>query len=178
MNQRKPPNNVARLLFLGGNPSRPRPARNPTNKPPPVNRVRDAAIALQAQLEEAGLGSWEHDRKYLLESNFRGDLVYRRLKIVVEVQGGVWGKPVVCNHCGQPVIREVVNKRGVRTIVQVREGLHHTRGAGATDDIVKHNLTVLAGWVLVYVTTDQIKSTYALDTVKAAIELRYAEGRQ
>ena len=46
----------------------------------------------------------------------------------------------------------------------------HTRGAGYAKDAEKGNAAVLLGWRVLHFTTDQIKSGYALRTIRDAID--------
>ena len=59
--------------------------------------------------------------------------------LAVEVDGGIWTKG------------------------------RHTRGAGMEADNVKINTAVLAGWRVLRFSTGQVKSGYAIDTIKRAL---------
>ena len=61
--------------------------------------------------------------------------------VAVEIEGGIWA-------------------RG-----------RHTRGAGYTEDCEKYNAAILAGWVLLRFTDEHLKSGYALETLRRALEL-------
>lgn len=90
----------------------------------------------------------------------------------VEIQGGEWGTPVICNHCGRPVTRTIRVGRGTakqQKVVPVREGMHHTRGQGVQDDYEKWATAHLQGWRVIPVTPAMVRDGRALAAVRAAL---------
>ena len=76
---------------------------------------------------------------------YRFDFAWVPQRLLVEVQGGVWGK-----H----------GKGGASA---------HSGGVAANRDAEKLNLAVLAGWRVLHVTGDQIASGEAIRWIEAAL---------
>jgi very-short-patch-repair endonuclease len=74
---------------------------------------------------------------------FRVDFCFTALKIVVEVEGGVW-----------------------------TEKSRHRTGEGYKRDVEKYNLLSIDGWMLIRVTGDDIKSGKAITWIERAINKR------
>jgi very-short-patch-repair endonuclease len=72
---------------------------------------------------------------------FRSDFVWRDARVVVEVEGGIFG-----------------NVRG-----------RHATGAGMTRDAKKYNALALEGWTVLRVTPPQIRSGLALKWIERAL---------
>lgn len=49
---------------------------------------------------------------------------------------------------------------------------HHTRGRGYTDDCIKMAEGLLAGWRILWITSDMVKSGQAVDYIVRALELK------
>ena len=69
--------------------------------------------------------------------------------------------------------------RDARVIVEVEGGTHsqgrHVRGKGFADDCRKYAALTLAGWLVLRVTGEHIKSGEALDWIERALEQRRGE---
>jgi len=66
---------------------------------------------------------------------FRADYYIPEIKTIIEINGGEFGYPVVCNNCGN----HVKNKKGKQVFSQ---GGRHTRGGGGYEnDLYKMNLS-------------------------------------
>lgn len=89
--------------------------------------------------------------------------------LLIDVQGGGWGKQVVCRICHTPVTRIVNNQHGGSHIVPVREGGHHSRAGGMADDCEKLALAVIAGHRVLLVTPAQIASGQALKWIEEVL---------
>lgn len=76
---------------------------------------------------------------------FRFDFAWPESRLLVEVQGGAWG-----------------TKKGGKT--------GHNTGVGINRDCEKSNLATLAGWRVLSVTTNHIRSGQALRWVQEALE--------
>lgn len=73
---------------------------------------------------------------------WRADFAFKRERVLVEVDGGGWVR-----------------------------GRHH-RPAGFAADCEKHNTAALAGWLVVRVTPEHVRSGEALSWIRAALEMR------
>lgn len=91
---------------------------------------------LALQLAAMGFREFEVDARYLRDRLHRGDVVFRRERLIVEVQGQV----------------------------------HRIRNRWK-EDIEKAQLTVLAGWRLLPVSTKQVRDGSAADLVKRALDV-------
>lgn len=63
---------------------------------------------------------------------------------------------------------------GSRILIEVQGGIHmqgrHTRGAGYVNDVEKHNTAVLAGYLVLWVAPEHIRSGQAIAWIRAAWE--------
>jgi very-short-patch-repair endonuclease len=73
---------------------------------------------------------------------YRADFAWPELKLLVEVEGGVYS------------------------------GGRHVRGKGFTEDLHRSNLAQLENYMILRFTGEQIKSGLALDLIERAIKLR------
>ena len=89
---------------------------------------------------------------------WRLDLAWVDRLIAVEIDGGLFARPVVCHNCKQTVKRLVNGKW-----VVVREGGRHNTGSGRANDIEKTNEAQLLGWHIYHVTPAQVESMAALE---------------
>lgn len=85
--------------------------------------------------------------------------------VAVEVDGGLYARPVICHHCGQRVKRRLQSGR----MVTVREGGRHNTGAGYEQDAEKLNEATLYGWRVLRVTAKAIQSGEAIDWIERAL---------
>jgi len=110
-----------------------------------------ASQAMHFLLDEYGIA---HEQEYRFHSDraWRFDFAIPEMKIAIEVEGGTYGAPVVCNNCGMKVSR--LTKAGLR--YYVREGGRHNRGKGFAGDREKYNSAVILGWKVLSFTTEQI----------------------
>lgn len=88
--------------------------------------------------------NWEKEEKTTVEvvfsslfdtkRKFRADYYIPQIKAIIEINGGEFGNPVICNSCGN----KVKDKRGKQVFTQ---GGRHTRGfKGYENDLYKSNL--------------------------------------
>lgn len=85
--------------------------------------------------------------------------------VAVEVDGGMFARPVVCHRCGEQVKRKLQSGR----MVIVREGGRHNSGTGYEKDAEKLNEATLYGWRVLRVTPKAIQSGQALDWIERAL---------
>lgn len=105
-------------------------------------------------------------REYVFhpQRKWRLDLAWVGIKLAVEIDGGLYARPVVCHHCGQTVKRLVNGKW-----VMVREGGRHNTGKGRENDIEKMNEAQLMGWHILHVTPEQVEKLEALTLLMRAL---------
>lgn len=97
---------------------------------------------LETQIYLAGLPKPTREARFHPTRRWRWDLCWPEQKVAVEIQGGVW------------------------------QSGRHTRGKGYTSDCEKLNEAQLLGWVVVWVTYDQIDSGQALNWIGRALAER------
>lgn len=93
--------------------------------------------ALCWQLTTAGLPAPIREFRFHPERRFRADLAYPDIKLLIEIEGGIW-----------------MRKSG------------HNTGSGITRDIEKGNLMTMMGYKLIRVTSKMITSGKALDMIE------------
>ena len=103
---------------------------------------RDGAALLAQQLTWANHAGWQRELRFHPKRKWRFDLAHEALRLAVEVEGGVW--------------------RGGR----------HVRGSGFTQDCEKYAEALIAGWAVMRVTTDQVRSGQALSWIERAVRER------
>ncbi len=109
------------------------------------------------QIAAANLPAPVREHTFHPKRKWRFDLAWVKERIALEIDGGLYARPVVCNHCHQNVKRLVGGKW-----VAVREGGRHTTGRGRENDIEKENEAQLLGWHIFHVTPDQVQKMEAL----------------
>ena len=91
------------------------------------------------QLRAYGITDFEQEYKFHDLRRWRTDIALVSHRLAVEVEGGVWTKG------------------------------RHTRSAGFLGDMEKYNELALAGWRLIRVTPQQVKSGEALALIERAL---------
>jgi very-short-patch-repair endonuclease len=103
--------------------------------------MSDAEDELMLQMRAAKLPTPIRECRISEERRWRCDFVWPTLGLIVEVEGGVFS------------------------------GGRHTRGLGFTKDCEKYNFATLAGYSVLRVTPEHIKTGIALEWVEKAIKL-------
>jgi very-short-patch-repair endonuclease len=98
------------------------------------------------QLREANINSFRRNCSFIEGRRFQADFFWSRLKLALEVDGGVW-----------------MNKSG------------HTSGAGYTSDRERDVEALLQGILTVRYTSDQVRSGYAIETFQKIFTQRAQE---
>jgi very-short-patch-repair endonuclease len=99
------------------------------------------------QLHQAGIKDFRRNARFIPGRRFEADLYWPKLRLVVEVDGGLW---------------------------MPRGG--HTSGSGAKRDRERDILAYISGQVLtVRVASDHVRSGEALDWIKQILEIRHKE---
>ncbi|WP_263079249.1 endonuclease domain-containing protein [Endozoicomonas sp. Mp262] len=96
--------------------------------------------ALLHQIRAAKLPEPKREYRFHSKRLWRADFAYPKLKILIEVQGGVW----------------------------VNGG--HSRGSGQNKDFEKFNAAQLEGWSVYQFTTNHIRTGMALEVIDSAIQ--------
>lgn len=123
--------------------------------------------ALLQQIAGRGLPKPRLEYVFHAERKWRFDMDWKPhgYLLAVEVDGGIFARPVICHHCGQPVKRQLQSGR----MVTVREGGRHNTGVGYEKDIEKLNEAALYGWRVLRVTPRSIQNDQAIDWIERAL---------
>ena len=92
---------------------------------------------------------------------WRFDFAILESKLAIEIDGGGFGRSVICHRCKAPVIKYLANG-GSYT---VREGGGHNTGKAMERDNEKLNTAVAMGWKVLRFTPSAIKDHTAIDLV-------------
>lgn len=95
------------------------------------------------------------------------DFAIPSIWIAIEIQGGGFGRTVVCNHCGQKVQKRLKSGR----LFSVREGGRHANPASLDNEYEKLNNAQLRGWRVLLFSTKQIDQGYAESVLKEVLFL-------
>ena len=101
---------------------------------------------LALQIRAAGLPAPAREFKAVPGRRFRFDFAWPEFQLLLEVQGGTWGKGA------------------------------HSSGVGIARDCEKGNLATLAGWRTLNVTTDQIREGKAIRFLQSFFSLEPMPG--
>jgi very-short-patch-repair endonuclease len=93
------------------------------------------------QIRAIGLAAPRREAKIIEGRKFRFDFVWDSAKLAVEINGSTW-----------------------------RPNTGHTSGSGIARDYTKHNLAVLAGWRVLFFTTQDVKDGSALTILEKALK--------
>ncbi len=96
---------------------------------------------LANSIEAAGLPAPEREYRFHPTRMWRLDFAYPSIRLAVEVEGGIYSKG------------------------------RHGRGKGIAEDIEKGNALTLAGWRLIRVHGDQVRSGEATELIRHALEV-------
>lgn len=116
------------------------------------------------QLRDRGLVP-QKEHRFHPERMWRFDYAWVEKKIAVEIDGGSFGRVVVCHQCKQPVKRFL--KSG--GIMLIREGSGHNTGPALNRDHEKFNEAVKLGWRVYHFTPERIKDHSAIDFVASVL---------
>lgn len=94
---------------------------------------------LDRQMRDEGLPPWESEFRFHSRRKWRSDRAWPHLRLLLEVEGGIWS------------------------------GGRHTRGAGYEADCEKYNEAAILGYRVIRVTSTMIEDGRALDVIKRAI---------
>lgn len=129
-----------------------------------INKV-DWGAELIHQISVANLPLPVREHTFHPKRKWRLDLAWLDRLVAVEIDGGLYARPVVCHNCGQTVKRLVGKKW-----VVVREGGRHNTGRGRANDIEKTNEANLLGWHIYHVTPEQVQKFEALELLQRILK--------
>lgn len=120
---------------------------------PELQRMTELEQRFYLSVLADGLPTPEFDVALIKGRKYRSDFVWRPFLLIVEVEGGTWGRKGAtrCPVCGQ-----------------TPQG-RHTTPAGFKEDCTKYNKLALLGYRVFRFTTDMISSGEALETLKMAL---------
>lgn len=97
---------------------------------------------LGADIRNAGLEGWESEYKFHPKRQWRIDWAHPKLKIGVEIEGGIW-----------------VDGR-------------HNRASGFVKDLEKYEEAMRRGWTIYRCSPQMVKHGRAIETIKILVKLR------
>jgi len=116
---------------------------------------------LETLLIQAGLPTPETEYRFHPTRRWRFDMAFPDEKVALEVEGGIYSRPVKCNHCHQQVTK--MTKSGRNVII--REGGRHATGKGIEGDAEKYNEAAILGWKVLRFTSRMIEDGRAIETI-------------
>jgi very-short-patch-repair endonuclease len=120
---------------------------------------------LLEKITEAGVEQPVREHRFHPKRAWRFDFAYPRQMVAIEVEGGTYGKPVICHRCKTPVRRFV----GGRSYF-VRETGRHNSAIGFEKDAEKYNTAAVMGWTVLRFTRNMIKKGGAVEVIRDALE--------
>lgn len=133
--------------------------------------ARKGEISFADVLEREGLPPWESEYQFC-ERRWRFDFAWPALRIALEVEGGTHGRLVVVDR-GHELRKGVGVPLAPGT--RLRLGGRHQTGAGFEGDVEKYNRAAILGWLVLRTTTPQIRTGYAITTLREAFAARGLE---
>ncbi len=109
--------------------------------------------------------------KFHPDRKWRIDWALVKVKLAIELNGGVHARAVRCNHCGSAVTRTL----NTGAVVSVREGGRHNSAGGYVKDLEKLNALCIAGWRVLQFTSETIISGDAVSQVVALLKNTYGD---
>ena len=88
-------------------------------------------------------------------------------RLACEIQGGLYGLTVTCNHCGQRVMRKLKDGQWI----PVRQGMGHSTSTGIQRDIDKLNAAQELGWTVVLLSGRMVMDGSGIELFKRFIDL-------
>lgn len=122
---------------------------------------------LLEQIQLVGLPTPRKEYSFHPERRWRFDVAWVSIRLAVEVDGGIHGRPVTCHNCGQTVKRRLKNGRWM----VVREGGRHNTGSGFEADAEKLNEAVMHGWAVLRATSKSIEDGSAVRLIERVYRL-------
>ncbi len=126
----------------------------------------EAAFDYQFRVLAPELPKPETEYYFAKPRKWRIDRAWPQHKVAVEVEGGTWGRKIICHNCGQVVHAKT---KGGKIGRQLRlYGGHNA--AGFKKDIEKYNRLAADGWILLRYSSEDIHG----DPYKMVVQIRGA----
>lgn len=116
----------------------------------------------------SGLPEPVREHKFHPKRRWRADFAWPGEKIIVEVEGGIYGSRVKCHKCQSLVMQ----RTNAGKFVPVFSGGRHNSAAGFEADAEKYNTAQVMGWIVIRVTRKMIINGSALDFIRCALEIK------
>ena len=142
--------------------------------------AKDALLALGSELERAFDTQWTTlagdlprpvpSYRFAVDRNWKFDRAWPDHLLAVELEGGAYGRKVVCHNCGATV--RAITSRGAGA--EVRAAGWHGHQSRFMADREKYNVAALQGWLLLrFVNEDVVSEPFAMiETIRQALENR------
>lgn len=111
--------------------------------------ITEASMAT-ALTDTKWVPDYEREHFFHPKRKWRFDFAWPEQKVALEVEGSIYGRPVVCPTCKRKVVR--VTKGG--RPYTIREGGRHNSPKGFENDCDKYNSATLLGWKVFRVPTN------------------------
>lgn len=118
-------------------------------------------LELIRQLKVLGLPDPIREFRFHPDRMWRSDLAYPEKKILIEIDGGSFGRVVVCHQCKSNVLRKLADGR----FVPIREGGRHSGGVATEKDNEKRNAALALGFRPFGFAPKHIKDGYAAQLI-------------
>ncbi len=132
------------------------------------NKKRD--MIFLKLLSDAGLPRPAAEFKFHKDRLWRFDWCYVDIKLAIEVEGAIYGRPVICNHCNRQVTGNYTDKKGKRQTYNITEGGGHSSGKAVERDHEKFNHAAIYGWKILRFNSTKIHEKETIDLIKKAFE--------
>lgn len=103
----------------------------------------------------------EKQHKFHPDRKWRFDFAWPDHKVAIELEGGTFGRPVMCDKCGSKVMVHTASGS-----YPVRAGGRHNSGSGMQADCDKYNSAASLGWFVF-----RIPTSCRMDNVESVIEM-------
>ena len=113
---------------------------------------------------QACAGAGHKDRR---ERDWRFDFAWPGHRLLVEVDGGTYGKGVECHRCGSAVMRRLKDGRWM----PVSEATGHGSHGGSKRDREKDRHATVLGYRVLRFTRDEINDDTAREWIKRALKI-------
>ena len=114
------------------------------------------------QITESGIELPQREFVFYKHRRWRADFAWIDSKLLVEVEGGIYGSRVKCHKCGALVMQ----RTNAGKFVPVFAGGRHNSAAGFEADVEKYNTAQEIGWRVIRATRKTILNGEAIALIK------------
>jgi hypothetical protein len=129
------------------------------------NKSYYETIFEQLLLDDPEIPPFEREYRFHPTRMWRFDFAWPEHMLALEIEGGAYGRPVICHNCGARVMRRLKDGRNI----MIREGGRHTSGKGFEKDLEKYGEAAVLGWRVIRINDKMIERKTGEDMVKRAI---------